>query len=116
MKFSPDEAIVQVSLERADAGVVISVHDRGIGIPRNEQGEIFGRFVRGRGALARGIKGTGLGLAIVSHIVKAHGGTVRVESVEGAGSTFTIVLPDADSSAGVALPTGVRSSVLSSKS
>ena len=55
--------------------------------------QIFDRFVRGAEAASRGIKGTGLGLALVSHIVRAHGGTIELESEVGKGSTFTIVLP-----------------------
>jgi signal transduction histidine kinase len=49
--------------------------------------------VRGTAAETMGIKGTGIGLAMVKHIVDAHGGTLRVESVPGEGSTFTILLP-----------------------
>jgi signal transduction histidine kinase len=73
--------------------VVVSVLDRGLGIPAHEQKEIFGRFVRGTQARRLGIEGTGLGLAMVSHIVSAHGGFIELDSTEGAGSTFSIVLP-----------------------
>jgi signal transduction histidine kinase len=75
------------------AGVAIGVRDDGLGIPGPEQKEIFNRFVRGERASRLGIKGTGLGLAIVSRIVSAHGGTIELESKEGAGSTFRLVLP-----------------------
>ena len=64
-------------------------------MPARERKEIFGRFVRGETASRLGIKGTGLGLAMVSHIVGAHGGAIELESEEGVGSTFTIVLPGA---------------------
>ena len=76
-----------------DGSVAISVRDRGLGIPRHEHNEIFKKFVRGTASLDHGIKGTGIGLAMVRHIVAAHGGTVRVESAPGEGSTFAIVLP-----------------------
>jgi signal transduction histidine kinase len=66
-----------------------------MGVPARERKEIFGRFVRGETASRLGIKGTGLGLAMVSYIVQAHGGTIELESEEGVGSTFTIVLPAA---------------------
>jgi hypothetical protein len=61
----------------------ISVRDRGMGIPPSEQKDIFGRFVRGAHSREMGVKGTGLGLAIVKHVVAAHGGDVRLESVPG---------------------------------
>jgi len=93
VKYSPERRSVHVAVRRDPAGVAIAVRDEGLGIPRHEQQEIFRRFVRGRTAASLGIKGTGLGLAMVSHIVEAHGGTVAVESEEGAGSTFRIVLP-----------------------
>jgi hypothetical protein len=92
-KYSPEQRAVLVSVHRHPLGIAISVHDQGLGIPDRERKEIFGRFVRGEKARQLGIKGTGLGLAIVSHIVEAHGGTVEVESKEGAGSTFRLVLP-----------------------
>ena len=99
MKYSEGPGIVRVSVRTSEGGVAILVEDSGPGIPVHERHEIFGRFVRGSRALAVGIPGTGLGLAMVSHIVSAHGGTGRVESEEGRGSTFTIWLPcDANAS------------------
>ena len=68
------------------------MRDNGIGIPRGEQRDIFSKFVRGTQARALGIKGTGLGLAMVTHIVRAHGGAIELESEEGVGSTFRLVL------------------------
>jgi two-component system sensor histidine kinase SenX3 len=76
-----------------NGSVEISVSDHGLGVPSDEQPEIFRQFVRGRQARARGIKGTGIGLAMVQHIVQGHGGRVALESAPGEGSTFTIVLP-----------------------
>lgn len=93
VKYSPDQRVVRVSVRRHPAGVAISVRDDGLGIPAHERKAIFGRFVRGEKASRLGIKGTGLGLAMVSHIVEAHGGTIELESEEGAGSTFRLVLP-----------------------
>ena len=74
-------------------GTAISVRDEGPGIPREEQKEIFRKFVRGERAGRQGIKGTGIGRAIVSHIVAAHGGQLSVTSSTGAGSAFTVLLP-----------------------
>ena len=64
-----------------------------MGIPAAEQKLIFKKFVRGANSRKAGIKGTGLGLAMVKHIVAAHGGEGRAESVEGEGSRFTILIP-----------------------
>ena len=93
VKYSPQGPAIRVSVRRHSAGVAIAVQDTGIGIPRHERREIFRSFVRGDQVPKRGIKGTGLGLALVSHIVKAHGGTIELESEEGVGSTFRLVLP-----------------------
>jgi signal transduction histidine kinase len=94
VKYSPHSHDVHVSVvRRATGDVAIAVRDEGLGIPAHEQKDVFRRFVRGEQAARRGIKGTGLGLAIVSHIVSAHGGSVELESKEGAGSTFSLVLP-----------------------
>ena len=93
VKYSSGERTIRVLVERHPAGVAISVRDAGLGIPRREQKEIFRKFVRGETARRLGIKGTGLGLAMVAHIVRAHGGAIELESEEGAGSTFRLVLP-----------------------
>jgi signal transduction histidine kinase len=82
-----------VEVDREGAAIVIRVRDRGLGIPAAEHRGILRKFVRGTAAHATGIKGTGIGLAMVKHIVDAHGGSLRLESVPGAGSTFSIVLP-----------------------
>jgi hypothetical protein len=82
-----------VSVRRQGSDVAIAVADQGFGIPANERRSVFRKFVRGGDTMRRGIKGTGLGLAIVSHIVAAHQGRIELDSEEGRGSTFTIVLP-----------------------
>ena len=93
VKYSPERGRVMVGVHRHPSGVAISVRDHGMGISDRERKDIFRRFVRGEKARGLGIKGTGLGLAIVSHVVQAHDGTIEVESKEGAGSTFRLVLP-----------------------
>jgi signal transduction histidine kinase len=99
VKYSGNGRAVHVSVCRQPHGIVIEVRDEGLGIPRHEQHEIFDKFVRGGQARALGIKGTGLGLALVAHIVRAHSGTIEIESEAGAGSTFRIVLPASTHSA-----------------
>ncbi len=73
--------------------VEISVTDQGVGISPAEQGRIFERFYRVDRARSRATGGTGLGLSIVKHVTASHAGSVRVWSVPGRGSTFTIALP-----------------------
>jgi signal transduction histidine kinase len=97
VKYSPPPHVVRVSVAQRGAEVSIAVADQGFGIPAREQQDVFRKFVRGSDTARRGIKGTGLGLAMVSHIAHAHGGSVEVESTEGEGSTFRLVLPRAQS-------------------
>jgi signal transduction histidine kinase len=101
IKYSGSSRTVSVNVEVRDGSVAIRVRDRGLGIPQHEHDEIFKKFVRGTTSRAHGIKGTGIGLAMVRHIVEAHGGTVRVESAPGEGSTFTIALPAASTGGGL---------------
>jgi signal transduction histidine kinase len=82
---------VDVRLERSEAGVLISVADRGIGIAPENHGRIFERFGRAEPALNYG--GLGLGLWIARQIVEAHGGTLGVVSQVGQGATFTVSIP-----------------------
>ena len=72
--------------------VKIGVIDRGCGVPKEHLPRLFERFYRSDKARSRAVGGTGLGLAIVKHIAQSHGGTVEVESVEGAGATFSLLL------------------------
>ena len=84
-----------VGVKGLDRTVEISVTDQGIGIPADEIDRIFERFYRVDPARHRSTGGTGLGLSIVKHVAATHGGEVRVWSVEGQGSTFTLTLPGA---------------------
>ena len=93
VKYSPSHKTVWLTTAVRDGSVEISVRDRGVGVPAEDQRRIFDKFARGANAVASGAKGTGLGLAMVQHIVTAHGGSVRMASTPGAGSTFTIALP-----------------------
>jgi two-component system sensor histidine kinase SenX3 len=93
VSYSEDDATVLVTTRAADGNVEISVVDQGIGIPTTEIDRIFERFYRVDPARHRSTGGTGLGLSIVKHVAATHGGEVRVWSVEGQGSTFTLTLP-----------------------
>jgi len=91
--YSPPRTQVTISVRLVDRMVEIAVTDQGVGIPAPELERIFERFYRVDPARARDTGGTGLGLSIVKHVVATHGGEVRVWSVEGDGSTFTMALP-----------------------
>ena len=93
IKYSSDEKYLGVNLYRENGSVKLEVVDRGIGIPRSEQQRIFEKFYRVGDPLVHNTKGSGLGLSLVQTIVKAHGGNVFVESNQGHGSKFTVVLP-----------------------
>jgi signal transduction histidine kinase len=94
VKYSPGCNTVRVDLARENTQYVIRVRDEGLGIPLEEQLQIFRKFVRGSAAKAHSIKGTGVGLAMVQHIVEAHHGRIHLESQPGKGSTFSMRLPD----------------------
>ena len=91
--YSEADSTVVVTIRAEDGFVEISVVDRGIGIPQGDIDRIFERFYRVDPARHRSTGGTGLGLSIVKHVAATHGGEVRVWSVEGQGSTFTLSLP-----------------------
>jgi signal transduction histidine kinase len=82
------EGDVSLRAEARPREVVIIVQDDGPGIPADELPLLFERFRKGRQS-----RGSGLGLAISQRLVAAHGGTIRVASAEGAGTTFTVSLP-----------------------
>ncbi|MFV0259776.1 MAG: CHASE domain-containing protein [Acidimicrobiales bacterium] len=94
VKFSHDGGAVEVATRNgADGLIEITVTDHGLGIPEDEQHQLFSRFFRSRLAEQNAIQGTGLGLAIVAGIVQGHGGMVGVASVPGEVTTMTIRIP-----------------------
>jgi two-component system phosphate regulon sensor histidine kinase PhoR len=93
MKYSPDHREIIVEVDRAGGYGMVRVRDCGIGIPPRLQRKIFRKFYRIQTDAGSGPQGTGLGLAIVDHVMRGHGGFVRVESEAGRGSTFTLHFP-----------------------
>lgn len=94
LTHTPAGGQVMVSAGRADSGVQIAVSDTGKGISAKDLSRIFERFYQVDKSRTRtGRKGTGLGLTISKEIIEAHGGTIRVESIVGEGTTFTVWLP-----------------------
>lgn len=93
IKFSNEQKWIRISLTQENHSVVLSVQDKGIGIPESEQKKIFEKFYRAGSSLVHNTKGSGLGLSLVKQIMLAHGGDVRVQSKPGRGSTFSMVFP-----------------------
>jgi two-component system phosphate regulon sensor histidine kinase PhoR len=95
IKYTPEGGAVTVSGESRNGMVAVSVTDTGIGIAAEHLPRIFERFYRADGSRSRALGGTGLGLSIVKHIATSHGGEVEVQSTEGKGSRFTLLVPRA---------------------
>lgn len=93
MKYTPEKGEISLSIHLSGKGVIIAIKDNGIGMTPEQAERVFDRFYRVDKGRSREMGGTGLGLAIADWIVKAHGGTISVESRPGQGSTFTIFLP-----------------------
>jgi len=87
LQAMPDGGTLTITAAANDGSVAIAVHDTGIGIPEGMKDKLFSPLATGKA------KGTGLGLAVVKRIVDAHEGSVTFESEEGAGTTFTVTLP-----------------------
>jgi K+-sensing histidine kinase KdpD len=95
-RYSEPNTPVEVAVAQDNGNVVVSVADRGDGIPEAEQEHVFEPFHRGENSRRRGVHGTGLGLAICRGIVEAQSGCIWVESVPGRGSIFRFTLPVID--------------------
>ena len=91
IKYSPGGGLIEVSAELASEQVLVSVGDHGIGIPPSDLDRLFERYHRGSNV--SGIVGTGVGLYLVKMVLDLHGGSIEVESKEGAGARFTVRLP-----------------------
>jgi PAS domain S-box-containing protein len=93
VKYSPEGGAIEISiLPREDDQIELAVSDRGIGIPKEEQSQLFRPFARSE-TVQRAISGVGLGLYISQQIVNRHGGTIWLESEPGVGSRFAMLLP-----------------------
>jgi len=101
VKYNAPDGTVTVSIDAGEATTKIHVSDTGNGMSAEQISRLFIPFER-LGAERAGIQGTGLGLALSKRLVEAMYGTIGVESVPGAGSTFTVVLPTAERPAGLA--------------
>ncbi|ODV49736.1 PAS domain S-box-containing protein [Methanohalophilus euhalobius] len=93
IKFTPQKGKVTITSQLVGDNIEISISDNGIGIPDEKFQSIFDPFKQVDSSSTRKYGGTGLGLAIVNRYVKMHGGSIRVESEPGMGTTFTLAIP-----------------------
>ena len=92
-KYSPEKPMIKVSTWNDPKGIFLSVSDNGIGMDKETLKKVFDKFYRASRGNIHDVKGFGIGLSYVKEIMELHGGSIRVESHTGEGSTFTIFLP-----------------------
>jgi two-component system phosphate regulon sensor histidine kinase PhoR len=95
VKYNRDGGQLSLEVASEDGMVSISVRDTGMGIPKESLEKLFQRFYRVPGT-ENVVRGTGLGLNIAKSLVEAHSGKIKVHSVEGEGTVFTVMLPLSD--------------------
>ncbi|CAM4411291.1 response regulator [Paenibacillus typhae] len=93
LKFTPEDGSVSLSIRTSGSEIVFAVSDTGIGIPASKLESIFEAFQQADGTTSRKYGGTGLGLTICRELAGLLGGRIEVDSVEGKGSTFSLLLP-----------------------
>jgi two-component system, OmpR family, phosphate regulon sensor histidine kinase PhoR len=93
LKYSPQHPKIDILLEKMQGQIMVKVADKGIGIAEIHRRKIFERFFRVPHGNTHNIKGYGLGLSYVQEVLKNHGGHIDVQSREGEGSVFTVILP-----------------------
>jgi len=93
VKYTPTGGTVTISAVEKHDTLVFQVYDTGIGIPKNEQAELFTKFFRATNAQQQVTEGTGLGLYVVKQSIEILGGTLQIESEENKGTTFVVELP-----------------------
>lgn len=101
LKFTPVGGKVELRVDKEGDELVLRVADTGIGIPERDLPNVFGRFFQVDSSARRKYQGVGIGLALVKEFVELHGGTVKVDSIEGKGTTFTARMPYIVPEAGV---------------
>ena len=93
IRYNLPGGLITISLSLKEKEIEFSIEDSGIGIPKNQQQDVFEKFFRGENAVKIETEGNGLGLFIVRNIIEAHGGKIWFESEEGKGTTFSFRLP-----------------------
>lgn len=93
VKYTPDQGVITVGLQRKEGNLIGRVHDTGIGIPGEDQKKLFTEFYRAGNAKQMGVPGTGLGLVIVKRVIEGLGGSIQVESDPRSGTSFQFQIP-----------------------
>jgi two-component system OmpR family sensor kinase len=93
IRFSKEDASIEIALGNTPTHTVIEVRDHGEGIPAALRGKVFERFYRADNSRNRETGGSGLGLSIVKTIVERHGGAIMALETDGGGATFRVELP-----------------------
>jgi len=93
IKYSPENSQIQIELRCDDKKWVLQVRDKGIGISRRAQRQLFKEFYRGDNAINSKVVGSGIGLLLVKNYVTMHGGKISCSSQENVGSTFQVIIP-----------------------
>lgn len=97
IKYTPDHGFIELrAMQMEDGSIEVSIEDTGIGIPKKDLERIFERFYRVDKARSRSMGGTGLGLSIAREIIKAHGGTIRIESEVEKGTKVVFTLRNSE--------------------
>lgn len=93
LKYGGDSPVVQINLEEKENSIEMKVSDNGIGISPEYKDKVFEKFFRVPHGDTHNAKGYGLGLSYTAHVIKKHSGTIRLESEQGKGAIFIIILP-----------------------
>lgn len=96
VKYSRNKPDVTVKMKSENKNIVIEISDKGIGMNKKQLAHVFDKFYRAEGGNIHNVKGFGLGLSYVKAVVEAHNATIKVSSILGHGSTFTIAIPILD--------------------
>jgi signal transduction histidine kinase len=94
VKYTPAGGRIDFSIAQGQGLIEIIVQDSGIGIPKNQKNRLFTKFFRAENAVGVQTSGTGLGLYMVKKIIDRHGGKIAVDSTEGKGTVFIIIIPE----------------------
>ena len=94
VKYTPNGGTIRVAARTHDQQIEVSISDSGLGIAEEDIPHLFDDYFRAQEAVGSGLPGSGLGMGIAKAIAEAHGGTIRVESTVGRGTTVTITLPE----------------------